>query len=177
MLRPGAPRRGDAPRSPLLANLLLDEFDTALEQRGHRFARAAAAAHSYVRSRQAGERVRASVRRLLERTLQRKVNEAKSAVDRPWKRTVLGCTCTRRRPHRRQVRDTALKAFKAQVRELTSRTRGRTIGQIVTELRPRMLGWRAGCGVAEVRAPVRALDTWLRRRRRSDHGTPWGRRR
>jgi hypothetical protein len=75
------------------------------------------------------------------------------------------------------VSEKALKAFKAKVRELTGRTRGRTIRQIVQELRQLILGWRACFGFAEVRSPLRDLDTWLRRRLRSDPWKPWGRRR
>jgi len=171
----GTPQGG--PLSPLLANLLLDELDKELEKRGHRFARYADDANIYVRSRQAGERVMASVRRFLERKLRLKVNEAKSAVDRPWNRTFLGFTFTRRQSNRRKVSEKALKAFKAKVRELTGRTRGRTIRQIVTELRQLMLGWRAFFGFAEVRSPLRDLDKWIRRRLRSYHWKQWGRKR
>jgi RNA-directed DNA polymerase len=158
----GTPQGG--PRSPLLANLRLDELDKELEKRGHRFARYADDANISVRRRQAGERVMASVRRVLERTLRLTGNATKSAVDRPWNRTFLGFTFTRRQSHRRQVR------------ELTGRTRGRTIRQIVQELRQRLLGGRAFVGVAEVRSPRRDLDKWSRRRRRSDHWKPGGRR-
>jgi len=168
----GTPQGG--PLSPLLATLLLDELDKALEKRGHRFARDADEAHIYVRSRQAGERVMASVTRVLERTRRLKVNEAKSAVDRPWNRTFLGFPCTKRQANRRKVSEKALKAFTAKVREITSRTRGRTIQQIVQELRQLMLGWRACFGVAAVRSPRRELDKWIRRRLRSDHWKPWG---
>jgi hypothetical protein len=118
-----------------------------------------------------------SVTRFLERKLRLKVNQAKSAVDRPWNRTFLGFTFTRRQPNRRQVSEKALKTFHAKVRELTGRTRGRTIRQIVTALRQLMRGWRAFFGVAEVRSPLRDLDTWLRRRLRSDRWKPWGRKR
>jgi RNA-directed DNA polymerase len=117
----------------------------------------------------------ASVTRVLERQLRLKVNAAKSAVDRPWNRTFLGFTCTRRQSHRRQVSEKALKAFKAKVRERTGRTRGRTIQQIGQELRQLLLGWRGCFGFAEVRSPLRDLDKWSRRRR-SYHWKPWGRR-
>jgi len=118
----------------------------------------------------------ASVRRFLERKLRLKVNETKSAVDRPWNRTFLGFTFTRRQGHRRQVSEKALKAFKAKVRELTGRTRGRPIRQIVQELRQLLLGWRAFFGFAEGRSPLRDLDKWIRRRLRSYHWKQWGRR-
>jgi RNA-directed DNA polymerase len=163
-------------RSPLLANLLLDELDKELEKRGHRFARDADEANIYVRRRQAGERGMASVRRFLERQLRLTVKEAKSAVDRPWNRTCLGFTFTRRQSNRRKVREKALEAFKAKVREFTGRTGGRTMRQIGQEWRQWMLGGRAFFGCAEVRSPLRDLDKWLRRRRRSDPWQPWGRR-
>jgi RNA-directed DNA polymerase len=162
--------------SPLLTKLLLDEFDKELEKRGHRFVRYADEANIYVRSRQAGERVMASVRRVLKRKLRLKVNEAKSAVDRPWNRTFLGFTFTKRQSNRRKVSAKALKAFQAKVRAITGRTRGRTIRQLVQELRQLMLGWRAFFSFAEVRSPLRDLDKWIRRRLRSYHWKPWGRR-
>jgi len=85
--REGTPQGG--PLSPLLSNILLDDLDKQLERRGHAFCRYADDCNIYVRSRLAGERVLASVRRFLERRLKLRVNAAKSAVDRPWKRTRL----------------------------------------------------------------------------------------
>jgi retron-type reverse transcriptase len=91
-----------AVQSPLLANLLLDDLDKALERRGHRFVRYADDSNIYVKSLRAGQRVLVSVTRFLERQLTLTVKAAKSAVDRPWRRTFLGFTFTRRRPTRRQ---------------------------------------------------------------------------
>jgi RNA-directed DNA polymerase len=170
----GTPQGG--PLSPLLANLLLDELDKELEQRGHRVVRDADDANISVRSRQAGDRVMARVRRLLKRTLRLTVNAAKSAVDRPWNRTCLGFTFTKRQFNRRNVSAKALKTFHAKVRALTGRTGGRTRPQIVQERRPLRLGWRAFFGFAEVHSPLRDLDKWIRRRLRSYHWKPWGRR-
>ena len=170
----GTPQGG--PLSPLLANLILDELDKELEKRGHRFVRYADDGNIYVHSRQAGERVMASVTRFLERRLRLKVNETKSAVDRPWNRKFLGFTFTRTRPNRRKVSEKALKAFRVKVREVTSRTRGRTIRQIVAELRRTILGWRAYFRFTEVASPLRDLDKWIRRRLRSYHWKQWGRR-
>ena len=164
------------PLSPLLANLLLDDFDRELEKRGHQFVRYADDANVYVRSQQAGERVMASITRFLDRQLKLKVNETKSAVDRPWKRTFLGFTFTRGRNPRRKVSAKALLAFKAKVRILTRRTRGRTMSRIVKELRTYILGWRGYYGLAEVTSPLRDLDKWIRRRLRCYHWKQWGRR-
>jgi RNA-directed DNA polymerase len=170
----GTPQGG--PLSPLLANLLLDKLDKELERRGHRFVRYADDGNIYVRSRRAAERVMASVTRFLECRLKLKVNEAKSAVDRPWNRKFLGFTFTNCRSIRRTVSETSLVAFKAKVREVTGRTRGSTMRQVVAELRTFILGWRGYFGFAEVRSPLRELDKWLRRRLRSYHWKQWGRR-
>src|SRR6516225_129454 len=77
----GTPQGG--PLSPLLSNLVLDEFDRELERRGLRFARYADDSNIYVRSRRAGERVMESLKRFITRKLKLKVNEQKSAVARP----------------------------------------------------------------------------------------------
>lgn len=78
------------PLSPLLSNIVLDELDKELEKRGHRFVRYADDCNIYVKTQRAGERVKASVTRFIEMRLKLKVNQSKSAVDRPWKRKFLG---------------------------------------------------------------------------------------
>ena len=95
----------------------------------------------YGKSAHAGHRVLASVSRFLERRLKLTVNAAKSAVDRPWRRTLLGFTFTGRRPHRRRVSDKARKAFKQEVRQRTSRTRGVALRRVGHELRRYLEGW------------------------------------
>jgi retron-type reverse transcriptase len=77
----GTPQGG--PLSPLLSNIVLDEFDQELERRGLRFARYADDSNIYVRSKRAGERVMESVTRFIATKLKLKVNEMKSAVARP----------------------------------------------------------------------------------------------
>lgn len=72
-----------SPLSPLLSNILLDEWDQELERRGHRFVRYADDCNIYVRSQKAGERVLENVERFLEKRLRLKINRGKSAVGRP----------------------------------------------------------------------------------------------
>jgi RNA-directed DNA polymerase len=169
----GTPQGG--PLSPLLANLLLDGFDKELERRGHRFVRYADDCNIYVRSARAGGRVLASVTRYLERRLKLSVNEAKSAVDRPWRRTFLGFSFTASRPNRRRVSAKALGKFKEQVRALTQRTRGVSLLTVVRELREYVLGWHGYFGYAEAKSVFKELDSWLRRRLRCYLWKQWGR--
>jgi len=84
----GTPQGG--PLSPLLSNIVLDELDRELEERGHRFARYADDCNIYVRSRRSAERVLASTQRYIEGRLRLKVNEEKSAVGLATRRKFLG---------------------------------------------------------------------------------------
>jgi RNA-directed DNA polymerase len=171
----GTPQGG--PLSPLLANLLLDGLDKELERRGHRFVRYADDCNIYVKSGRAGQRVLASVTRFLERRLKLAVNAAKSAVDRPWRRTFLGFTFTGRRPNRRRVSDKALKACKEEVRRRTFRTRGESLVRVVGDLRRYLDGWYTYFGFAEAPSSFKELDSWIRRRLRCYLWKQWDRRR
>ena len=85
--RLGTPQGG--PLSPLLANVLLDEVDKALETRGYSFARYADDCNVYVGSIKAGQRVMAYLRKLYG-DLKLQINEAKSAVGSAFGRKFLG---------------------------------------------------------------------------------------
>jgi RNA-directed DNA polymerase len=167
----GTPQGG--PLSPLLANLLLDELDRELEKRGHRFVRYADDCNIYVGSRRAGERVLKSITGLLAKRLKLKVNEAKSTVGRPWDRSFLGFSFSWKTNRRVSIK--ALKAMKQRVREITFRTRGRRIEQVVQELRKYLLGWKAYFGISEVRYVFKELDSWIKRRLRCYLWKQWGR--
>jgi RNA-directed DNA polymerase len=163
-----------SPLSPVLANVVLDELDWELAWRGHRFARYADDCNIVVRSKRAGERVMASVTRFIEESLRLTVNTKKSAVDRPWKRTFLGFTVSRNEA-KLKVADKAIDKLKAEVRELTRRTRGYRLSDIVAELRDALLGWKAYFGVTEVLSPLREIDKWIRRKLRCYQWKQWGR--
>jgi RNA-directed DNA polymerase len=171
----GTPPGG--PLSPLLANLRLDSFDKELERRGPRFVRYADESNSYVKSARTGRRVLASVTRFLARRLQRTVNAAKSAVDRPWRRTFRGFTFTGRRPHRRQGSAKAQKALQQEVRQRTGRTRGVPLRRLVHDLRQYLEGWYAYCRLAEAQSVFKERDSWGRRRLRCYVWKQGGRRR
>lgn len=169
----GTPQGG--PLSPLLANLLLDGLDRELERRGHRFVRYADDSNVYVRSKRAGQRVLRSISRFLAKRLKLSVSEGKSAVGRPWERKFLGFSFSRH-DFRRRISPEAIKRFKGKIRGITRRTRGRRIERVATELGEYLLGWKAYFGYAEVRSPLKELDSWIRRRLRCYLWKQWGRR-
>ncbi len=170
----GTPQGG--PLSPLLANVLLDEVDKELERRGHCFARYADDCNVYVRSRRAGERVMALLRRLYDR-LKLKVNEAKSAVAPVFGRKFLGYALWQARDGaiKRAVAAKPMAAFKQRVRELTRRSGGRSLQAVVDQLRPYLLGWKAYFGLAQTSSIWRSLDQWVRRRLRALQLKQWRR--
>jgi RNA-directed DNA polymerase len=168
----GTPQGG--PLSPLLANLILDNLDRELERRGHRFVRYADDANIYVKSKRAGLRVLKSISRFLEKRLKLSVNEAKSAVDRPWRRQFLGFTFSWKL--NRRISDKSTKRFKESIREITRRVRGRRIEVIIKELRQYMLGWQAYFNFTQVRYVLRELDSWVKRRLRCYLWKQWGKR-
>jgi RNA-directed DNA polymerase len=169
----GTPQGG--PLSPLLSNLMLDVLDKELEKRGHRFVRYADDCNIYVRSQKAGERVMAGIERFLEKRLKLKVNKAKSAVAKPSVRKFLSFSFTGGREPRRRIAPQAIARFKARVRELTRRTRGRSLAQIVKELSVYLIGWRGYFGFCQTPSVLRALDEWLRRRLRAIAWKQWKR--
>ncbi len=169
----GTPQGG--PLSPLLANVLLDEVDKELERRGHCFARYADDCNVYVRSHKAGGRVMALLRRCYAK-LRLKVNETKSAVASVTGRKFLGYSFWFAKGEvKRKVAAKALTTFKQRVRQLTRRSGGRGMAEVIERLRPYLLGWKAYFGLAQTPGIWRSLDEWLRHRLRAIQLKHWKR--
>jgi RNA-directed DNA polymerase len=170
----GTPQGG--PLSPLLANVLLDGVDKALEVRGYSFARYADDCNVYVGSMKAGQRVMALLRRLYA-GLKLQINEAKSAVGSAMGRKFLGYALwvAKGREVKCAVAVKALGDFKVRIRQLTRRSGGRSMGEVVEKLRPYLLGWKAYFGLAQTPKVWRELDEWLRHRLRAIQLRHWRR--
>ena len=161
--------------SPLLSNILLDEWDRELERRGHRFARYADDCNVYVRSKAAGDRVMASLERWLSQRLRLRVNRDKSCVARPWKRKFLGYSVTWERAARLRVAPAAIKRLKTKLRRVLRQGRGRRLAAIVTDLNLATRGWVVYFRLAEAKASFEDLDKWLRRKLRCIVWRQWKR--
>jgi RNA-directed DNA polymerase len=161
----GTPQGG--PLSPLLANVLLDAVDKALERRGHRFARYADDCNVYVRSKRAGERVMEALVGLYAK-LRLRGNSEKSAVARVWDRQFLGFSfwVAPGRVVKRRVAPTALNAMKARVRQITRRSGGRSLPAVAAALRSYLSGWKAYFRLADTPGVFADVDQWLHRRLR-----------
>jgi RNA-directed DNA polymerase len=160
----GTPQGG--PLSPLLSNIVLDELDKELEKRGHKFVRYADDCNIYVKSKRAGERTMASVKRFIEGKLRLKVNEKKSAVDRPWKRKFLGFSFTPSKEPKVRIAKQSLKRMKKKVREITSRKMPYPMEYRIKKLNQYLLGWCGYFALADTKSIFEDLDGWIRRRLR-----------
>ncbi|MFA5320457.1 MAG: group II intron reverse transcriptase/maturase [Candidatus Omnitrophota bacterium] len=161
----GTPQGG--PLSPMLSNILLDDLDKELERRGSAFCRYADDCNIYVHSQRAGERVRESVTRYLMETLNLKVNEKKSAVDRPWKRKFLGYTVTMDKVTRLRVSERSIKRFKDKLRDIFRGGRGCNISRVIKEkLNPVIRGWKNYFRLSQVKWIFEELGGWIRRKLR-----------
>ena len=167
----GTPQGG--PLSPLLSNLLLDEWDREVERRGHRFVRYADDCNIYVRSQRAGDRVLVGMKDFLTRRLRLRVNEQKSAVGKPSERKFLGFSFTSQAPTRRRIAPQSVKRFKERVRDFTKR--GRNLKCVVTDLSRYLRGWVGYYGNTEWKSQLRELDGWVRRRLRRYQWRAWQR--
>lgn len=156
----GTPQGG--PLSPLLANIMLDDLDRMLEKRGHRFCRYADDCNVYVRSRRAGGRVMAAMRRFLTSELSLRVNESKSAVERPARRKFLGFSFHSRSKIR--IAPKAIKRLKQRVRELTRKSKSVSLEDRLKKLSTYLKGWMGYFRVTEAPSVLRELDKWIRRR-------------
>lgn len=170
----GTPQGG--PLSPLLSNILLDELDQELEQRGHAFCRYADDCNIYVRTKRSGERVLASITRFLERKLHLKVNVDKSAVGRPWHRKFLGYSMTWHRKPKLKVAPESVKRLKGNLKAVFRRGRGRNVKRLIEdELTPILRGWVNYFRWSETKGVFEELDGWIRRRLRNLYWRQWKR--
>lgn len=161
-----------SPLSPLLSNILLDDFDKELEGRGHRFVRYVDDVVILVKSKRAGRRVMAKISRDLTQTLKLKVNPEKSRVVKIEELNYLGFTF---RGIRIFASEQAMQDFKHRLRGLTSRSWGVSMAERFLRLNRYLRGWMNYFGISQHYSPMDELDGWLRRRIRMCYWKQWRR--
>ncbi len=174
----GVPQGG--PLSPLLSNIVLDELDRELEQRGHRFVRYADDCNVYVRSERSGQRVMASLTQFIERRMRLKVNKNKSAVSRPERRHFVGFSL------RREPKDGSVEVHLSQrsksrldekIVELTPRTWGQSLRDCIRQVNEYFIGWIGFFHITNDAEELARRDAHIRRRLRAIAVRHWSRKR
>ena len=158
----GTPQGG--PLSPLLANVLLDDLDRELENRGLHFCRYADDCMIFVRTMEAGERVLRSISQYIEEELKLKVNRQKSKVDKVWNCVYLGYIIGVGGTLR--IAPASVKKLKGRIRIITRRTRPTPLREVIAELIPVIRGWTNYFKLAAINRLCQELDEWTRRKLR-----------
>lgn len=168
----GSPQGG--PLSPLLSNILLDDLDKELEDRGLPFVRYADDFAIFAKSPRAADRILISITRYLTQTLRLVVNQEKSQVLDVAEFEYLGFIFVGIRATI-NVSGKSLKKFKHRIREITGRSRGISMDRRLSELRSYVRGWMGYFGVASQLKLFARLDGWIRRKIRCCYWKQWRR--
>lgn len=171
----GTPQGG--PLSPLLANIVLDELDRELEKRGHHFCRYADDCNIYVKTLRAGERVMKSVSSFIEKKLRLKVNQGKSAVDKPSRRKFLSFSFYRSKEGASIcIAAKAKERLKRKVRVLTSRMQNNLpLKDRIDRINQYLKGWIGYFALAQAKRFLADTDATLKRRLRMCIWKQWKR--
>lgn len=160
------------PLSPLLANILLDDFDKEMESRGHRFVRYADDFLVFSKTEESATRVFKSVERYLTEKLRLVVNHEKSSVRRTKDTEYLGY---RFHGYGGQFKVSAKneRKFKDRVKQITRRNGGRSMASRFRELRQYFQGWIGYFRYGLTKTQLRYWDKWVRRRIRACYWKQW----
>jgi RNA-directed DNA polymerase len=163
-----------SPLSPILSNIMLDDLDRELGERGHRFVRYADDLRVFVRSERAAHRVFGNVTDVVEGRLKLKVNREKSSIRHAADATLLGFGFFLHGPQVRiWVAPKAVTRLKDQLRMLTRRNWSVSMEYRIGRLNRFITGWMAYFRLADTGNLVREIDRWLRRRLRQIRWKEW----
>jgi RNA-directed DNA polymerase len=163
-----------SPLSPILSNVMLDDLDRELWERGHRFVRYADDLRVFVRSERAAQRVFESVCGVIERRLRLKVNRGKSSIRHAAQATLLGFGFFFDGPQVGiRIAPKAVQRLKDQLRMLTRRSWSVSMDYRIGRLNRLITGWVAYFRLAQRVSVLGKLDGWLRRRLRQVRWKEW----
>ena len=163
----GTPQGGNL--SPLLANIMLNELDKEMEQRGLNFVRYADDCIIMVASEMSAKRVMRNLTKFIEEKLGLKVNMTKSKVDRPSGLKYLGfgfyfdsrAHQFKAKPHVKSV-----EKFKVRMKQLTCRSWGVSNSCKVQKLNELIRGWINYFKIGSMKTLCAKLDSNIRFRLR-----------
>jgi len=164
----GTPQGG--PLSPLLSNILLDQFDKELERRNPRFARYADDAIILTSKVCDGKTILSEVTVFLGRKLKLVVNQKKSKVAKITECSFLGFTFKGKKI---RWTEQSFQDFRYQLKYLTRRSWGVSMEYRIYKLNQYVRGWMNYYGISQYYRPMQDLDNWLRRRIRMCFWKQW----
>lgn len=151
-----------SPLSPLLSNIVLDELDKELEQRGHCFVRYADDVKIFVGSKRRAEEVKASITKYIRQQLKLKINESKSRTCKGYELNFLGYSILSK--GELGLSKQSEQRLKDKVREVTKRNRAISLEEMLKELRIKLQGWLNYFCYAKMQSKLEGIDGWIRRK-------------
>ena len=104
------------------------------------------------------------------------MNEAKSAVARPWERKFLGYSTTSiSHGLRTKIAPESITRLRTRLKELLRQGRGRSLAHTIETVNPVLRGWMTYFRLCETRRAIEDLDAWVRRRMRVRLWRQWKR--
>lgn len=161
-----------SPLSPLLSNIILNELDKELEERGLRFVRYADDCSIFVKGRCAARRVKRSITKFIETKLHLKVNEEKTNICRPFHYAVLGYGFVpvyakgSKGKYQLRVSPESIKRMKFKVKDITRKSSPISLDERIKNLNAFARGWINYFKYANITAKLKELDAWIRNRLR-----------
>jgi len=152
------------PISPLLSNVVLDELDKELEQRGLAFCRFADDCNIFVKTQKAAARVMKSISRFIEKKLKLKVNQEKSKAARSDQVKFLGITIVDKTI---AISKVAIKRAMERVKQLTPRGTHHTLETTMKRINSWYMGWSSYYSMTHYPAQLRKIEAHIRRRLRA----------
>lgn len=161
----GTPQGGNL--SPLLSNIMLNELDKELDNRGLRFVRYADDALIFVSSEKAANRVMKTIVKFIEEKLGLIVNAEKSRISRPKELKFLGFGYyynTKNQRYQVKPHLTSIRKFQRKLRQLTKRNWGITLDYRILKLKQVIFGWINYFRIANMKEATKQIDKKLRSR-------------
>jgi len=170
----GVPQGG--PLSPLLSNIMLNELDKELENRGHRFVRYADDMVILCKSKRSAERTLTNIIPYIEEKLFLKVNREKTVVSYISKIKFLGYSFYEKgKEGRLRIHPKSIIKMKDRIKELTSRSNGWGDARRKETLKQYITGWVNYFKLADMKSLLSQVDEWYRRRLRMVIWKQWKR--
>jgi RNA-directed DNA polymerase len=163
-----------SPLSPLLSNVMLNELDKELQQRGHSFVRYADDCSIYVRSEKAANRINASITNYIETKLKLKVNKEKTKVSRPTESSLLGFSFYKSKDKWEiRISSKSIRHIKEKIKARTRRNDPSSTQSKITQLDTVIRGWVNYFVIAKGKNVMQRLDETLRTRLKMCEWKSW----
>lgn len=165
-----------SPLSPLLSNIMLNELDKKLRERGHRFVRYADDCSIYVRSEKSAKRVVESITQYIEEELLLKVNREKTKVSRAHESQLLGFSFYKtKREYAIRISEKSLKRIRTKCHILTRSSDPIAERSRLMKLDEVIRGWVNYFKIANAKSKMEQLDERIRTRLRILRWRRWKR--